>query len=108
MSNIIIIKYIVEGCRMYKVPTITIIPSGDINIKISFPGVEDININFLGNNSNLVIYQKATEPYPYFYLYANDKIIGKKSGYFNNGTIIVNTFGNPCVYEETHTMEYDG
>jgi hypothetical protein len=105
MSNIIIIKYIVEGCRMFKVPTITIIPSGDINIKISFPELEDIIIN---TNNNLVIYQKETEPYPYFYLYANNKIIGKKSGYFSNGTIIINTFGNQCVYEETHTMEYDG
>ena len=108
MDNKLIIKYIVEGCRMFKVPTITIIPSGDINIKISFPGVDDININFLGNNNNLVIYQKETDPYPHFNLYANNKIIGNKSGYFNNGTIIINTFGNKCTYEETHTMEYDG
>ena len=102
MDNKIIIKYIVEGCRMFKVPTITIIPSGDINIKISFPGIDDININ---TNSNVIIYQKETEPYPYFNLYANDKIIGNKSGYFNNGTIIIR---GPCIYEETHTLEYDG
>ncbi len=102
MSNKTIIKYVVEGCRMFKVPTITIIPSGDIHIKIVFPNVDDININ---TNSHIKIYQKETEPYPYFNLYANEKIIGNKSGYFNNGTIIID---GPCSYEETYTMEYDG
>ncbi len=92
----------IEGCRMYKVPIITIIPSGDINIKIAFPNMNDFNIT---TNSNVVIYQKETEPYPYYNLYVNDKIISNKSGYFNNGTIIID---GPCNYEETHIMEYDG
>ena len=75
MSNKTIIKYVVEGCRMFKVPTITIIPLGDINIKISFPGIEDINIKIQENISNVVIYQKETDPYPHYNLYANNKKI---------------------------------
>ncbi len=102
MSNKTIIKYVVEGCRMYSVPTITIIPSGDINIKISFPGIEDIIIN---TNNNVIIQQKECEPYPHYNLYANDKILSNKSGYFSNGTIIIT---GQCSYEETYTMEYDG
>jgi hypothetical protein len=105
MDNKTVIKYIVEGCRMFKVPIINIIPSGDINIKISFPEVNDI---FINTNKKVIIKQKDAEPYPHFNLFANNDIISYKYGFFNNGTIIITTFGGKCEIEETHEMVYDG
>ena len=101
-----IIKYIVKGCRMYEVPIIKIIPNNinnniNINIKLSFLNVDDINID---TNDIIIICQKDTEPYPHFNLFANDKIIANKSGFFNNGTIIIT---GECSVEETHQMIYD-
>lgn len=90
---------------MFKVPIITIIPKGEVYIKISFPGVNDITIN---TNEKVIIKQAECEPYPNLNLFANDKIISTKSGFFNHGTIIIDTLGNECVYEETHEMSYDG
>ena len=105
MTDEIIIKYIVEGCRMFKVPLIHIYPSNNINIKITFPDTKDIYIN---TNENIIIKQEETEPYPTFNLFANDKIISTKIHQYNNGTIIINTNGHPCNYIETFEMHYDG
>ncbi len=90
-----IIKYIVTGMRTYDVPIITIIPKQDISIKITFPNMDDINIE---TNSNIVITQKEDEPYPTMNLVANDKIIAVNRGFFTNGTIIIT---GDCSYEET-------
>ncbi len=102
MSNKTIIKYTVEGCRMHSVPIIKIIPNGDINIKLTFPKIDDININ---TNNIVVINQEEVEPYPYFNLFANEKVIAKNYGYFNHGTIIIT---GECKVEETQKMMYDG
>jgi hypothetical protein len=101
MDNKTIIRYIVEGVRMYKVPVIKIIPIGHINIKFVFPDLNDINID---TNTEIIISQEQTEPYPFFNLYANNKIIAKKSGFFNNGTIIITGL---CSFEETYRTHYD-
>ncbi len=105
MTDKIIIKYIVEGCRMFKVPIIHVYPSNDISIKITFPDIKDININ---TNQNIIIKQAETEPYPTFNLFVNDTIISTKQYQYNNGTIIINTHGHPCKYVETFEMQYDG
>ncbi len=102
MENKTIIKYKVEGCRMHSVPIIKIIPNGDINIKLTFPKIDDININ---TNNIVVINQEEVEPYPHFNLFANDKIIANKKHFFDNGTIIIT---GECKVEETHKMMYDG
>ena len=102
MDNKTIIKYIIKGCRMHEVPIINIITNNNIYIKLSFPNKEDINIR---TNNSIIIYQKETEPYPHFNLFANDKIIGNNNGFFNNGTIIIT---GDCHVEETSEMMYDG
>ncbi len=104
MDDKIIIKYIVEGCRMFKVPIIHIYPTNSINIKITFPDIEDINIT---TNQNLIIKQSETEPYPHFNLFANNTIISTKKYQYNNGTIIISTHGYECKYNETFEMCYD-
>jgi hypothetical protein len=101
MANKTVIKYNVEGMRMFKVPIIKIIPNNTINIKLSFPNISDINID---TNNIVVIHQKQQEQYNVFNLYANDKIISNKNGLFDNGTIIIT--GN-CNVEETYQMIYD-
>ncbi len=103
MSTKTIIKYNVEGCRMFKIPIITIIPvnNSDIIIRICFPGITDIIIN---SNEKVIIKQVESDPYPHSDLLANNKIISNTKGFFDNGTIIIN--GN-CVYEETYETYYD-
>ncbi len=101
MSNKTIIKYNVEGMRMFSVPVITIYPQGDISIKITFPDIEDININ---TNQKLIIKQDETEPYPCMNLFLNDQIISTKEMFYTNGTIIIT--GN-CSYDESFEMHYD-
>ncbi len=104
MANYIIIKYNVEGTRMFKVPIIHIYPTNPINIKIAFPDIDDINIKI---TQNIIIKQSLTEPFPNFNLFINDKIISTKRFIYNNGTIIINTHGNECTYRETFEIHYD-
>ena len=101
MSNKTVIKYNTEGMRMFKLPIISIYPEGDINIKITFPDSEDININ---TNQNVIIKQGETEPYPCMNLYLNGQIISTKKHFYNNGTIIIS---GACYYNESFEMYYD-
>jgi hypothetical protein len=98
-----VIKYKIEGLRMYKLPIITIYPHEIINIKIAFPDIEDININ---TDQNVIIKQTVTEPYPNMNLLVNNEIISSKPCFYNNGTIII-TSNNKCDYNETFEMLTD-
>ncbi len=103
MSDKTIIKYIVEGCRMFSVPIITIIPtSPNVNINITFPDV-DSSFNF-NINEITVIQQKENNEYPYSDLYLNNNIIHTKKHFYNNGTIIIT---GKCQIKEEKIMVYD-
>ncbi len=104
MSRTIVIKYNVTGSRMLRIPIITIYPCDSANIKITFPDIEDININI---NKNIIITQNMTEPYPYWNLYCNDNIISTKKYVYHNGTITITTNSNECNYIESFKMFYD-
>ncbi len=97
-----IIKYKVEGCRQFSIPIVKIIPDGDINIKISFPDIETITIN---TNETITITQEEDEPYPNSKLIANNKSLGSKMYFYDNGTIIIT---GKCKYEITEKIVYDG
>jgi hypothetical protein len=103
MSYKTVIKYKVEGLRMYKLPIITIYPDEIINIKIAFPDIEDIIIN---TDQNVIIKQTETEPYPNMNLLVNNEIVSSKPYFYNNGTIII-TSNNKCNYNETFDMIND-
>ncbi len=104
-----VIKYNIEGMRMYKLPIITICPLDyNINIKILFPDIDDIDINICSKDiDNIIIKQIETEPYPNMNLLLNDTIISTKRHFYNNGTIIITTYGYKCNYTESFEMYYD-
>ncbi len=98
-----IIKYKVEGCRQFSIPIVKIIPDGDINIKISFPDIETIIID---TNETIIITQIEDEDnYPNSILTVNNKSLGSKKYFYDNGTIIIT---GKCKYEITEKIVYDG
>ncbi len=103
MDNKTIIKYKVEGCRQFSIPIVKIIPDGHINVKICFPDIDTIIID---TNKTITITQVEDEDnYPNSILTANDKNLGSKQYFYDNGTIIIT---GKCKYEITEKIVYDG
>ena len=96
-----ILKYTIdESQRMFKIPIITIIPEGQINVKIIFQSIE-ITINV---DEEIIITQYAVRDTQYFNLNVNENVIATKEYFFNDGNIIIN---GECAYCQTYKMYYD-
>ncbi len=103
MDNKTIIKYKVEGCRQFSIPIVQIIPDGDINIKMLWPDFETITID---TNETIIITQVEDEDnYPNSILTANNKSLGSKKYFYDDGTIIIT---GKCNYKITEKIVYDG
>ncbi len=96
-----IIKYTIdESQRMFIIPIITIIPEGQINVKIIFQSIE-VNIQV---DEQIIITQYAVRDTQYFNLNVNDNVFATKEYFFNDGNIIIN---GKCSYIQTHKIYYD-
>ncbi len=99
-----VIKYIITGLHMFKIPIINIIPIGDIEIKITFPNINDNNTWSISTNNKITITQKCIFNTNDVNLIINETILGTKDEFYNNGTIIIT---GECTIEESHYMYYD-